>query len=149
MTSGTGERRKSFTLIEFLLVIVITGILITVSLPNLRKSFDDFRLNDFSGELQLFMMYLKDRSIVEGKTVALNIDNENQRLWAQFKGETRSLRILNLPQGLFLNSAQKQIFFYPDGQIDSVTLTVTNALGHKMILTTKGVFGGVKILAQE
>ncbi len=149
MTSATGEGRRSFTLIEFLLVIILTGILITVSLPNLRNSFDDFRLNDFSGQLQLSMMYLKDRSIVEGKVVALTIDNENKKLTAQFKGETRLLRTLTLPQGLFLNSAQQQIFFYPDGQIDSVTLTVANARGHKMTLTTKGVFGGLKWLAQE
>ncbi|KPK98752.1 MAG: hypothetical protein AMJ95_02585 [Omnitrophica WOR_2 bacterium SM23_72] len=149
MTLVTGERRKSFTLIEFLLVIIITAILITVSLPHLRNSFDDFRLNNFSAELQLFMTYLKDRSIVEGRVLALTIDNENQKLWAQFKDEKGVLRSLSLPQGLFLDSTQKQVFFYPDGQIDQVTLTVMNAQGKKIILTTKGVFGGLKILNQE
>ncbi|KPK97217.1 MAG: hypothetical protein AMJ95_10180 [Omnitrophica WOR_2 bacterium SM23_72] len=149
MTSATGERYKSFTLIEFLLVIIITAVLITVSLPHLRNSFDEFRLNNFSSELQLFMTYLKDRSIVEGKVVALTVDNENQKLWAKFKDDKRTLRSLSLAQGLFLDSTQKQVFFYPDGQIDSVTLTLMNAQGKKIILTTKGVFGGIKILSQD
>ncbi|MFH0827377.1 MAG: prepilin-type N-terminal cleavage/methylation domain-containing protein [Candidatus Omnitrophota bacterium] len=149
MTSATGECRKGFTLIEFLLVIIITAVLITVSLPHFRNSFDDFRLNNFSGELQLFMTYLKDRSIVEGKVVVLTIDNENQKLWAQFKDDESPLRNLSLPQGLFLNSTQKQVFFYPDGQIDNVTLEVMNAGGKRVILTTKGVFGGLKILTED
>ncbi|MFH1458642.1 MAG: prepilin-type N-terminal cleavage/methylation domain-containing protein [Candidatus Omnitrophota bacterium] len=141
--------KKGFTLIEFLLVIIITSILITVSLPKLRSSFDDFRLKNFAGELQIFMTYLKERSIVEGRVIYLNIDNENRRLWAQIKDEPRPLKALILPQGLSLESGKEQVLFYPDGQIDNITLAVMNADGRRMSLTTKGVFGGVKILTQE
>ena len=139
---------RSFTLIEFLLVIIITAILITVSLPHLKHTFDDFLLNNFSNELQLFFTYLKDRSIVEGRIIVLQIDNENQRLLSHFKDEPKVLRVLALPKGISLQSSKKEVFFYPDGQIDGLTLKVVNTLEHEITLTTIGVFGGIKIFTQ-
>jgi prepilin-type N-terminal cleavage/methylation domain-containing protein len=142
-------RPKAFTLIEFLLVIIISGILITAALPQLRRSFDNFRLTNFASELQVFMTFLRERAIVEGKIIYLNIDHENNKLLAQIKEAKEALKTLTLPRGLFLESEKKQILFYPDGRIDSVTVAAVNCDGQKITLTTKGVFGGVKILAQE
>jgi prepilin-type N-terminal cleavage/methylation domain-containing protein len=141
-------RGAGFTLIELLFAIIIIGILIAVSLPNFRKNFDSLGLNNFAAELQSFMNYLKERSIVEGEIIYLNLDGDRQ-LWAEIKNKQSRLRTLSLPQGLDFKTEKEQILFYPDGQIDAVTINLANQHGQKITLTTKGVFSGVKILTQE
>lgn len=153
---GSGAKRiahNALTFIEILLVIIIIGILIGIALPSFRKTFNNLQLNNFSRELQSFMNYLHERSIVEGKIIYLNIDNELREAWAQMKDKDTDkdirLKTLRLPDKIKIETQNYQILFYPDGSIDKLTLDVVNQDSQKITLTTQGVYGGVKILAQE
>ena len=150
MILATGKI-KGLTFIEILFVIIIIGILTGISLPQFRKTFNTLQLNSFSREFQAFMNYLCQRSIVEGKIIYLNIDIDNgkREYWAQVKGEINRLKTYKVPDQMKIETQQKQIMFYPDGSIDKTTIKLINPDNRYVNLTTKGVFGGVKLQSQE
>lgn len=138
----------SFTFIEVLFVIIIIAVLVGVSLPNMRRTFNNLQLNSFSRQLQAFMVYLRERSIVEGKIIYLNIDNQKRQYWAQIKDNESRLRTFSLPVEITIETEKEQILFYPDGSIEQITLKIFNLDGQSITLTTKGIFGGVKLQTQ-
>ena len=95
------------------------------------------------------MNYLYERSVVEGKIIYLNIDNDKKEVWANIQDAQNRLKTLPLPDDIRLETEKKQILFYPNGEIEKVTIEVVNLDNQKIILTTKGVFSGVKLLLQE
>lgn len=139
------SRAKSFTFIEILFVIIIAGILLGVSLPAFRKTFNNLQLNSFSRELQSFMNYLSERSVVEEKVIYLNIDNGQRECWAQVKNETNRLKTYRIPPDIEIEATQEQIAFYPDGSIDKINIKIINRDSQYFNLTTEGVFSGVKL----
>jgi len=153
MTSATGKGLwrpwRAITLIELALVILVIGILIGITLPSFRKTFNQLQLNSFSREFQVLMQYLRQRSIVEGKIIYLNIDSENRQYWTKIRDMENRLKTYRLPEGVTLSSEQKQVAFYPDGNIDKTTIIISGPDNNNITLTTKGVFGGVKLQAQE
>lgn len=146
---------KAFTFIELFIVIIIIGILIGISLPSFKKTFNNLQLNSFSQEIQAFMNYLHERSIVEGKIIYFNIDNEKKEYWAKIKDTKARLRTYFLPRGIDIeiikkaDTDNKQIIFYPDGQIDKVSIKIAGPDKQGIILTTEGMFGKIKIQPQE
>lgn len=153
MTSATGKgpgrQWRAITLIELALVILVIGILIGVALPSFRKTFNQLQLNSFSRELQVLMDYLRQRSIIEGKIIYLNIDSDNRQYWTKIRDAENRLKTYRLPEGVTLESEKKQVAFYPDGNIDKTTIIILGPDNKNITLTTIGVFGGVKLKAQE
>ncbi len=143
------------TFIEIFLVILIIGALVAISFPNLKSSFNNIQLNSFSQELLGYMNYLRERSIVEQKIIFLTVDIDNREYWAKIKDGQERLKTHAIPPDMQIefvklnNPQDSQIIFYPDGSIDNVTIAVANLDNQKITLTTKGVFGGVKLLPQE
>lgn len=150
---------NAFTFIELLFIVLIVGVLAAVSLPNLRKNFNSLQLSSFSGQFQAAMNYLHQRSIVDAKVIRLNIDNANKEYWAQYQeAEEQSselrLKTYHIPDEIKIGTADTMgIIFYPDGSIypegesSNLTLELSGADNQRVILTSKGVYGGVK--AQE
>lgn len=135
------------TFIELLLVTIIISILVGVSIPRFRRTFNALQINSFSQELQAFMNYLQQRAIVEGKIICFNVDNDKNEYWAQFKDEKNRLKTYRAPGEIEIE--QKQIMFYPDGSIDKATIKLINQNGQYISLTTEGIFGGVKLQYKE
>ena len=140
--------RKGFTLIEILFVVIILSILIGFSMPQLKKTYENLELNNFARELQSYMNYLCEQAIVTGETIYLTIDNGNKKYWASVTGDKNRLKTATIPDDIKLETQQKQIAFYPDASIDKVIIKVSNASNQYLSLTTKGVFGSVKIQTQ-
>lgn len=148
MTSVTGKI-KSLTFMEILLVIIILGILLGISLPAFKNTFHSLQLNSVSSDLQALMDYLRGRAIVEGKVIYFNIDNAKKECWAQIKDAPIRLKTYPLPDDIKIETAQKQIIFYPDGHIDGVTIKLTSLNNQSVILTTKGLYGRIKLQTQQ
>jgi len=146
-TSGTGK--GGFTLPELLLVIIIIGILAGVSFPGLRKTFDRLQLDDCSRELQQFMNYLQERSVIERKVIYLYIDAGSKKYWAQFQESNNRIRTYSIPAAITIETKQPQVKFFPDGKIEAFSARLTGPGGDAISLTSEGVFGSVKIQSED
>jgi prepilin-type N-terminal cleavage/methylation domain-containing protein len=142
-------KTKGLTFIEILFVIIIIGILMGISLPRFRNTFNSLQLVSFSGELQTFMNYLQQRAVIESRVIYLDIDNGNRQYRAcSGEKEKNILKAYQLPDEIKIETDKEKINFYPDGSIDKVTLKIINRDSQYVELTTRGVFGGVKVQSQ-
>jgi type II secretory pathway pseudopilin PulG len=141
--------KRGLTFIEILFVIILTGILIGVSIPRFRKSFDSLELNSFSRELQSFMNYLSERAIVDGEPIYLYFEVDKKLAWAKSGQEEGKLKTIKIPEEIELGLEKGAVAFYPDGKIDKVTITLTNRSNKEVTLTTKGIASGVKIINEK
>ena len=134
-----------FTFIELVLVVAIIGVLIGVSIPNLKVKNYDIQLHTGSRRMQAFMNYLSHRSIAQGEAICLTIDKERNEYSAGIKAQENSFKTQHLPRYIAIESDKDKICFYPDGKITEVDIKLSIAAGAGIFLTTKGVLGGVKI----
>jgi prepilin-type N-terminal cleavage/methylation domain-containing protein len=138
-----------FTLIELLFVVIILGILTGVSLPRFKETFLTLQLDSFSQELQGLMNYVHERAVIEGKVFFLNIDNGAKEYWVIGKGDLQRFKTYRLPGDISVEADKEEIAFYPDGSIDKVNINIITSRNQSVILTTKGIFGGVKLLRKK
>lgn len=149
---------NAFTFIELLIVVIVIGILIGVSIPQFRKTFDNFELENFVKDIYYLSRYLQGRAIGEEKICCLNIALEKKELWATYKGEGEFKKIegkfgknykfperVNVTLNPMGQSEITSIYFYPDGSIDRITITFENRHKKQVSLIVKGAAGVIQI----
>ncbi len=105
---GPGRRNQSaLTFIEILIAIVIIAILAASAMPNLRAAAANIQLDASTRQLQAFMDYLRQRSIIDGKVVILNIDG-NEFL-AKFREKDAALKKYSVPGQIKIESDKREI----------------------------------------
>lgn len=141
LTMSHFRRKDGFTLIELIVVIVLIGVILTVSIPRIRANFltDGIRLA--SQWIILSVPALKERSVREQKDYFLNIDIDADRLWitdetmteeeagaAHITGyklpETVRIRDVEFPEIGILTSGKTDIRFYRRGYSDKAFIHI-------------------------
>ena len=79
----------------------------------------------------------------------MNIDNAEKKYWAQTQEDQKILKTYRIPAEINIVSELEQVAFYPNGDLDKVTITLINSEQRSINLTTKGVFSGVKLQTQQ
>lgn len=153
MISVTKRRssRQGFTFIELMVVIIIIMVLTSISTPLFKNTFAKIQLEQTLRQLQTFIGYLHQRSVIERKVICLLVDNQQKQYWGQMHDSPARLGSYSFPEKFTLdvkkitNPQDESILFYPDGAIDAVTIEILTPSGRSLSITTEGVYGGAKI----
>lgn len=147
--------QDAITFIELLLVILIIGILAGISIPQLRKTFDNFELENFVKDIYYLNRYLQASAIGRGRIQCLNIIQDEGKFWATYKENDKPQKIegrfgkdYKAPEGtvVFIEPPERTtIYFYPDGSIDKVKITLENRHKRQISIATQGIIGDIKI----
>ena len=156
MISPIGETKASnaFTLVEILLVIIITGIVLALAAPNFLKGYSRFQLNKTADDLLNCSRWAQAMAIGQERIYALSFSNDhcfyglvraklNEETDGQesFEPITGPLgRLHAIPDTVHLDTRLDRIEFYPDGTIDPVTVQLTSS-GQKTMLSSAQVRG--------
>ncbi|MBF0522514.1 MAG: prepilin-type N-terminal cleavage/methylation domain-containing protein [Candidatus Omnitrophica bacterium] len=143
------DRKKGFTMIELLFVTIIVGILIAIAVPRFQQTFNSMELSSVALKLQTFMNYMRQRSIVEGRTIYLNIDNGAKRYWAKAKNDEKPLKSESFLPDIEIKGADEPIRFYPNGTLDRADLKIMDKNGKTIGLLAQGGYGRVKLQDEQ
>lgn len=75
---ATPRRRRAFTLIELILVLVILGVLITIAAPAFQAMAEGTGVKDCSTQLLALTQYARSQAIAEGVNYRLVVDAANR-----------------------------------------------------------------------
>jgi prepilin-type N-terminal cleavage/methylation domain-containing protein len=156
---STRAQNHAFTFIELLIVITITAILAGMAVPNIKKSIDNFELDNFVKDIYYLCLYLKESAISQGTSFCLTIakDQEPVRFYATYKNENgqwqavegKFAKAYKLPKAIAIASIEPcdktSIYFYPDGSIDTISIGFKNNLKRQVSLIIKWATGTIQI----
>lgn len=148
--------KKGWTLIELMIVAIIIAVLVGISLPSVRKTLDNFRLEMLLKDIFYLCKYLQEVSIGEARIHCLNIGRPDQGFYAEYKQDNqfvgldnRLSRRLYVPKDITVDidpAGKERVYFYPDGSMDKVNFVFTGRYGKEMRLNIQdGSAGQIKI----
>jgi len=146
-----------FTLVELLLVVVIIGILIGLSAPLFRKSYDNFQLTDSAKNFVSLMRFAQVSSIVDRRRFRINFDSQKSKYWLTKESDPANPdafsrihgkfgRTVMVPKQIKIEFADDNITFCPDGTADEVVIYFSNRNNKFYTCLTEGQTGYVRLL---
>ncbi|MEW8505137.1 MAG: prepilin-type N-terminal cleavage/methylation domain-containing protein [Candidatus Thiodiazotropha sp.] len=126
-------RSKGFTLIELMLVLLVLGLLASLTPPLFERAFPSLKLKAATRDLAQEIRYIQQTAILSGHTSKVKFDLENN---AYQSDHVNSGEIRHLPEGLSftldpssapLDGGQILVFeFFPDGSSSGGLLILDN-----------------------
>lgn len=147
-TMISATKKCGFTLIELILVALLIGILVALSTPQLKNSFDNRLVEDSAKKLRDYLLLIQQHAITKEEIIDFARDPEQtNRFLASINGVATQIRPLNLPKELILQIVQEdeKIQFFPDGEISQASITLISPRNNQKTLSTESVYAGVKI----
>ena len=127
------KRQYGFTLIELTLVSVIILILITLSMPLFRRTYEDLKITSCAKDISQIIHFSRERAIFERRNYRIIIDtksNTYQILVHDEEGDgfkplaDRWGRMFHIPKDIEIRTDIKQIDFLPGGVSDSAVIYI-------------------------
>jgi prepilin-type N-terminal cleavage/methylation domain-containing protein len=151
---STCHSRRGFTLMELLLVIVITLILSAISIPMFVNSFEGNQLKVAARSVSRMHRYARSMSVLRGTPAIFEYNPTNQQLRVSLSTNDTALVARSIPEQItfsdftFLPDDSVDAFptlTYTDGQCADYALTLTDDKQNEIRLTVDGIGGSVKI----
>jgi prepilin-type N-terminal cleavage/methylation domain-containing protein len=149
-----GVRDSGFTLIEVTLVSVIILILITLSMPIFRRTYEDLRISSSAKDIAQMINFARERAVFERINYRFIIDDtaNTYQVLAQYeeRGEFTPLkdrwgRINRVPEDIGIKSDIKSIDFSPSGISGGAVIYLTSGKGKTYSITLDGKRGTAKV----
>ena len=140
------KKRRGFTLIELLLVITIISVLAGVSFPFIKNTIQSTRFKSFSNKTYLFLDYAKTQAILRSIVLKVRIDLDNAIMVIIETDDELVESVvykINIPEKVSIESENEEIFFYPDGTLQPIQITISDDKGRSILVTSKGIDGKI------
>lgn len=131
---------------------MIIVILIGISTPMFRKTYNDMQLNETSYNIVKFMNYGRAMAVTERINTRLNFDFEIGKYWLtvninpqttdrfeHIKG--RLGRFYSVPSGIEIKGEDEAVDFYPNGRSEDFKIFLKNRNGRERLIEVKGTTG--------
>ena len=141
----SASARRGFTLFEILIVALLLGVLLGVSWPRLSRSFKTLELQGFSSGLAHHLEFWRQRAMVTGKIFFLEVDAGFRQVVIREQDQPKQFKVYPIPAGIRLEVDKEEVYFYPDGTMDSVRFRASLEDGTTCDVVTKGALGGVQV----
>jgi Tfp pilus assembly protein FimT len=147
-------KRIGFTLIEVTLVSVIILILITVSMPIFRRTYEDLKISSSANNIAHMINFARQRAIFERINYRFIIDDTNNtyQILAQYEDspkfeplKDRWGRISRVPQGIEIHTDIKSIDFSPSGISGHASIYLVSNQGKTYSVILDGKRGIVEV----
>ena len=119
MKGAIALRRSGFSLIELMLVLVLTGLLFSLTPPLFHKAFPTLKLKAATRDLAQEIRYVQQAAVVTGAESLMRFEIESNRYQSDLVNQGK---VRQLPQGIRFgvddSDASQAILvlrFYPDG----------------------------------
>jgi prepilin-type N-terminal cleavage/methylation domain-containing protein len=129
------RQRSGFSLVELILVVVLLGVLVSLSLPNFRNTYKNVLLDNCSSNMVSLMRYAQSRAIIKRSPIRFIYDKTLRSYYLSQQKEAaldsqgkvaferianRWGRTFNIPTEIECDADIAPIGFYPNGQIDKI-----------------------------
>lgn len=132
-----GKSKSAFTLIELLLVLILIGVVISMSVVAMPHG-DKVQLRDFSRQLVIDFQYAQASSIDKGVNVEVVFNTIDQQYVINTLDTTPvQLRKRNIVKGMSIVQKGEALIFYPDGSSSQVDIQLS--MGKETVLVSKGM----------
>ena len=154
--SSSIYQKRSFTIVELLIVLLLLGVVAGLAIPNFSTTFENLQLSETAKNISSFMYYAQSRSIMKGKGHRLVFDIAHHQYWLEDeignedsehsvfeKISGRFGRIFYVPEDIRLEADPSVIQFYPDGTIDQARIYLESQQKGFFTISTKEQSGYV------
>jgi Tfp pilus assembly protein FimT len=131
------SRQKGFSIVEFLFLIVLAGILIAIAGPNINKLTDKYRLNGATRLLWGDLQNAKMTAIKTNQSIAVNFNSSTQYSYSRGDGTSFVRNLSNdYPSVSVSKNGGGNITFTSSGMTQNATVNVQGVAGNKSISLT-------------
>ena len=150
---STKAGRRAFTLIELILVCALMLVLVTVSTPGFKKTYDDLKFISAAKDLASIVHYCRQKAIMEREEVRLLINPQEgyYRVFAESdSGVFEPIRgswgrRFKVPRAVTIESIPETIDFMPNGNATQAEIYITNRKGITKTISIQERTGVAKI----
>jgi Tfp pilus assembly protein FimT len=143
---------EAFTLLELVVVIVITAIILGVTLPRFGNLLGGGELTRFTRSLTAYLRHARELSVVRNTQITVTIDEEQGRVYCLEKGESgSSLAPVDVPETIQITlekdmgSVEDDITFFPLGNATDSKILLEDDNGKIRIIEIIGMTGEISI----
>ena len=155
--------RKSFSLIELLLVVIILGVIAGLAIPNFSQTYVNLQLQETAKNIAYVMRYAQSQAVIKRKNFRLEFDDPNKTYWLTQKNDEtpdkpvevddavferisgRNGRTFYISDELTLEIPKPFIEFYPNGDIEKMRIFLSNPKKKYFTVSTQEQTGYVLI----
>lgn len=155
---GSGPEQRGFSLLELVLVLLIAGLALAVSYPNLARGTAAFHLRAAGRDVLNMLRFAREKAITEQANMLITADREKQQvtLAGAVGGGARryalpdDVKIARLfLSGKEVPEASITIRFLPNGSCETAEIVLQSSSGALVRVVTDPLTGGARIEADR
>ncbi len=145
LRTGNNSKKRAFTLLELLLVIVIIAVLMGLAIPRISKTIANTSFKSFINKACLFLDYASTRSTLKNIILEVRFDLKQKNILLRKQQEKEEIiSQLQIPQDISIDIGKETVIFYPDGTSEEFKIIISDNQGRKVEISSSGFDGKIK-----